>query len=108
MLESLRIDLWSMSTNFRDIAGDWEPAHGTAIAASVHCFAGHFETALVAATGKVGSLGWPWGTHLLTDRLLSSDRVRVVTDGEDTGGNWTKSFCSPNGPRRCAGCGSAS
>jgi hypothetical protein len=85
MLESLGIDLWSMATNFRDVVGDWEPGHGTAIAACAHCFAGHFATALVASTSTAASLDSPWGSHVLTDRLLSSDRVRVVTDGEDVG-----------------------
>jgi hypothetical protein len=83
MLASLGIDLWSMETNVRDLLLDWEPGHGTAIGAAVHCFAGRFETALVGSTASVESLGGPWGTHILTDRLLSSDRLRVVTDGAD-------------------------
>jgi hypothetical protein len=90
MLDSLGIDLWSMETNLRNVLADWEPGHGTAIAASVHCFAGRISTALVAAQGTAASLSTPWGTHPLTDRLLSSDRLRVVTDGEDTGGRLDK------------------
>jgi hypothetical protein len=90
MLEGLGIDLWSMATNFRDVVRDWEPGHGTGIAAAAHCFGGHIGTALVAAQGTAASLGFGWGTHPLTDRLLSSDRLRVLTDGEDTGGRLDK------------------
>jgi hypothetical protein len=85
MLKSLDIDLWSMVTNFREVVSDWEPGHGTAIAACVHCFAGRFGTALVAATSTPVFLDSPWGSHVLTDRLLSSDGLRVVTDGDDVG-----------------------
>ncbi len=85
MLESIGVDLWSMTTNFRDVVSDWNPGHGTAIAACAHCFAGHFGTTLVGATATAGFLDSPWGSHVITDRLLSSDRLRVMTDGEDAG-----------------------
>jgi hypothetical protein len=120
MLESLGIDLWRMETNVRAILPDWEPGHGTAIAAAVHCFAGRFEAALVASTAPLATLGGSWGTHLLTDRLLGSDRVRVVTDGEDTLGRLDKAalvaewpeamsrlrvcFVSPRPDRNCGEC----
>ena len=90
MLESLGIELWGMSTNFRDVVADWEPGHGTGIAACIHCFGDRFQSALVAATASVASVGRPWGTHILTDRMLSSDRVQVVTDGADNLGRLDK------------------
>jgi hypothetical protein len=90
MLESLRIDLWSMTTNFRDVVPEWEPAHGTAIAACAHCFAGRIGTALVASTAPFNASGGPWGTHNLTDRMLGGDRLRVETDGADVDGRIDK------------------
>jgi hypothetical protein len=90
MLESLGIDLWSMATNFRELVPEWEPGHGTAIAACAHCFAGRFGTALVASTAPANSLDRPWGSHVMTDRLLGSDRLRVITDGEDVLGRLDK------------------
>ena len=90
MLESLSIELWGLSTNFRDIVADWEPGHGTGIAACIHCFGDRFQSALVAATASVASFGRPWGTHILTDRMLGSDRVQVVTDGADNRGRLDK------------------
>ncbi len=85
MLESIGVDLWSMTTNFREVVEDWNPGHGTAIAACAHCFAGHFGTTLIASTAPARFLDSPWGSHVITDRLLSSDRLRVMTDGEDAG-----------------------
>ena len=76
MLESLDIELWGLSTNFRDVVADWEPGHGTGIAACIHCFGGRFQSALVAATASVASFGRPWGTHILTDRMLAATGSR--------------------------------
>jgi hypothetical protein len=91
MLESLGIELWSMWTNFRDVVLDWEQAHGTGIAACIHAVGARFGFGLVAATASVGASALrPWGTHVLTDRLLSSDRVHVITDGADNMGRMTK------------------
>jgi hypothetical protein len=91
MLESLGIDLWSVWTNFRDVVVDWEQGHGTGIAACVHCFGGRFGSGLVAATASLGGSALrPWGSHILTDRLLGSDRVQMITDGADNMGRMTK------------------
>ena len=103
MLGSLGIDLWSMATNIRDVLADWEPGHGTAMAAGAHCFAGHIRTALLAATSSVASFSSRWGTHELTDRLLSSDLVRVVTDGEDTLGRLDKALLIAEWPEAMSG-----
>jgi hypothetical protein len=120
MLESLGIDLWSMTTNFREVAEEWEPGHGTAIAACAHCFAGRVGTALVASTAPFNAFGRPWGTHNLTDRMLGSDRLRVETDGADIDGRLDKArllaewpgamrglrvcFQSPRRDRNCGKC----
>jgi hypothetical protein len=54
-------------------------AHGCALAAIAHVLR-TYSTVYIAATGGYRDLH-PWGSHPLTDPLLSTERTRIVHDG---------------------------
>lgn len=59
----------------------WGPlAHGCALAAVAHLLGTRYGRVLIAATGGYRDLH-PWGSHPLTDPLLSSRTTAVVHDG---------------------------
>jgi hypothetical protein len=55
-------------------------AHGCALAVFGHLLEGRYNEILIAATRRHGHLR-PWGSHPLSDPLLSSRGLRVVHDG---------------------------
>lgn len=59
----------------------WEEvSHGPAIAACIHLFKDRYKELIIP--GSSGYLGLkPWGSHPLTDPLLSSSTLQVVHDG---------------------------
>ncbi len=56
--------------------------HGVALAAVAHLLAPTFGELVAGATHTFANL-FPWGSHPLTDALLSSDRLSLVHDGCD-------------------------
>ncbi len=61
---------------------DWyaPAAHGTALASIAHVLSGELDTVLIGSTYTHGLL-IPWGSHPMTDPLLSAPSLRVVHDG---------------------------
>jgi hypothetical protein len=57
--------------------------HGVALAAVAHLLSPAFGEMVAGATHSFANL-FPWGSHPLTDPLLSGDRLRLVHDGCDT------------------------
>lgn len=76
-----------VATNLRETrwtSAPWgELSHGCALAAAGHFLGGRLGTVYVPATGGYRDLH-PWGSHPLTDPLLSSARISFVHDGADT------------------------
>ena len=87
--DSISVDLIPLQCNFRNIIGDWEQSHGTALASCLHLFSGLFTTGLVASSHAYDSLRFPWGSNPLTDPLLSSDRLQIINDGGECS-RWEK------------------
>jgi hypothetical protein len=93
MLSSLGYDLWKLSTNFRDFKAHWFYAHGTGLAAALHCYAGGCSAAILAASNyhrgmrsiRPASRTGPAGSHALTDRYFSSPLMEMIHDGSETG-----------------------
>jgi len=83
MLSSLGMELVPLATNFREQPGDWEDAHGTALAACLTLLKGRFRSALVASSYPYSALILPYGSNPVTDPLLSSDSFRIRHDGAD-------------------------
>jgi hypothetical protein len=66
-------------TRFRE--ADWSlVSHGAALAGVAQALGGRFNTVLVPSCAGYHDLE-PWGSHPLTDPMMSSARVRVVHDG---------------------------
>ena len=63
MTESLGVPLWTMHTNFRALTRQWEDAHGTALAACLHLFAGRHGLGVIAASTFWKPLNAPWGSN---------------------------------------------
>lgn len=81
MLESIDMALVTMATNFRELGGSWEDAHGTAVASCMTLLQGGYGVGLIASTEPYDSLVLPWGSNPLTDRLMSSDAFQIIHDG---------------------------
>lgn len=79
-LVEVETNLHDFSDHFRSPWGT--TYHGAALAAVAHVLAPAFGEVLIGGTHTYADL-FPWGSHPLTDPLLSSDRVRLVHDGGD-------------------------
>ena len=102
-------------TRLRELSmsGLW---HGCALASIGLLLENRYERLLLAASEEVPNLG-PWGSHPLTDPLLSSSSTTVVHDGADFA-RWDKleflsgfdialsslRVCSGNGSENCGEC----
>jgi hypothetical protein len=78
--------LIELATDVRDVVRDpdWPIYHGAALATVGHALADVASTVLVAGTHSYGEL-FPWGSHPALDHLWSSENVRFVHDGAETG-----------------------
>jgi hypothetical protein len=83
MLGSLGMECIPIATNFRELPAEWGEAHGTALAAALALFQESFGAGLIASTFPYDLSGIRWGSTPFTDRLLSSDRFAIVSDGAD-------------------------
>jgi hypothetical protein len=81
LVNSLGLELISIATNVRSIAGDWEYTHGAALAACLHLFRRNFSEGMIASSHTYGTLRIPWGSNPLTDPLLSTSGFPIVYDG---------------------------
>ncbi|MFN3586136.1 MAG: hypothetical protein ACK4UT_01415 [Moraxellaceae bacterium] len=59
MLASLGLELLTVATNFRDFGDDWHDAHGAAVIACLHLFAGHHGAGLIASSHTYDTLRLP-------------------------------------------------
>jgi len=80
-------DLVDVATNIRTTRLDEAPwgylCHGCALAAVALALEGRYGQALIASASHVGHDMTPWGTHPLTDPLLSTSRTRIIHDGAE-------------------------
>ncbi len=71
-------------TNLRETrfaAADWSQlAHGAALAGIAHALSGGYAAALIPSSAGYRDLRF-WGSHPLTDPMLSSSRLQIVHDG---------------------------
>lgn len=79
--------LVEVETNLHDLSdrfgSPWGTTyHGAALATIGHLLRPSFGELLVGSTFTYADL-FPWGSHPLTDRLLSSDVMRIVHDGAE-------------------------
>jgi hypothetical protein len=82
----LGIQFVDISTNIKDTSWSkarWgKLAHGCGLATIAHLLDKRFSNMLVGSTGGYANLR-PWGSHVLTDPLLSSGQMTFVHDGSE-------------------------
>ncbi len=81
MLASLGMALIPVATNFRELDGDWEDAHGAGLASCLTLFQDRYVRGVIASSEPYNSLVIPWGSNPITDPLLSSNSFRLIHDG---------------------------
>jgi hypothetical protein len=81
MVESLGLELIPVSTNFREINGNWNETHGAAVASCLMLLQGRYSSGLIGSTEPYNALILPWGSNPITDPLLGSDSFEIVHDG---------------------------
>ena len=81
MLSSLGMKLIPVATNFRSLKDDWEDACGVAIASCLTLFQGGYKIGLIPSGEPYQSLPRIWGSHPLTNPLLSNQNFSIIHDG---------------------------
>jgi hypothetical protein len=81
ILESIDVELITIATNFRELGLSWHDSHGSGLASSLSLFSNKFTRGLIPSGEPYHALANYWGSHPLTDRLLSSDNFQIIHDG---------------------------
>jgi hypothetical protein len=84
-VDGLGAALVSVATNLRQTRwwrlADWgRVAHGCALASIAHALEGRYARLLIPSTHRYND-PIPWGSHPLTDHLMSSSTLQVIHDG---------------------------
>lgn len=81
-LDDLEMPLFSVKTNIREVSSlNWEHYCGLAISSVLVGFKNVAGTGLIASGESYDSVVAPWGSHPMTDHLLSSGSFKVIHDG---------------------------
>lgn len=79
---SVGVELFPVRTNYRDIPQlNWEDTFLAATISSLLVFSKSTGAVLVGSGDPYQSLVYPWGSNPITDHLLGSREVDVITDG---------------------------
>jgi hypothetical protein len=81
MADSLGLELLTVATNLRELRQPWLDSFGTAVAACLHLFAPAGSWGFIASDQSYDRLLLPYGASPVTDHLLSSGGLRIVSDG---------------------------
>lgn len=82
ILEGTDVTIATVKTNLKPMLSvSWEQSFGAALAACLHQFSAGHGTALIGSDEPYKDLVFPWGSNPVTNPLLGSDHLRVVTDG---------------------------
>lgn len=81
-LDSIGVDLLVVKTNLKDFRGmNWGYSHGFAIASVLSGLSMYAGTGMIGSGEPYEALETPWGSHPMTDPLLSSGSFRIIHDG---------------------------
>ncbi|PKG36538.1 hypothetical protein [Psychrobacter sp. Sarcosine-3u-12] len=82
VLESIDLTLFTVKTNIREVWNvNWELYCGTALASTLCGFNKYVGVGLLGSGESYDELVTPWGSHPITDPLLSSSTFKVIHDG---------------------------
>ena len=82
ILESLRLPLLTVASNYKEIVADFPHSHGAAIVSCLALFSDGFSEGLIGQTFTYAEIRHiAEGINALTDPLLSSESFRVIPDG---------------------------
>lgn len=82
VLESIGLTLLTVETNIRELWDiNWEFYHATAIASVLCSLKKYAGVGLIGSGEPYDALTSPWGSHPMTDPLLSSGAFKVIHDG---------------------------
>lgn len=86
MLDSVGVPLAIVRTNWQtDVCLDWEMEFGAGLSSALRIWQGEVSSALLGSDEDYGHLVAPWGSHPISNPMLSSSDFRVVYDaGEFT------------------------
>lgn len=81
-LDSIGIDLLVVKTNLKDFREmNWGYSHGFAIASVLSGLSMYAGAGMIGSGEPYEALETPWGSHPMTDPLLSSGSFRIIHDG---------------------------
>ena len=85
-LADLGLDLFSVTSNVRELWDiNWEHHCGTALAAVLSGLSSYAGAGLIGSSDPYGELYEPWGSHPITDPLMSSGVFKIIHDGAGFG-----------------------
>ncbi|MGB3514473.1 MAG: hypothetical protein WBA93_35725 [Microcoleaceae cyanobacterium] len=82
ILDSLGVELITMATNFKALSLGPDAFAGMA-GSCLMLFQGTYKAGLISSSEPYQALVTPWGTHPLTDPLVSSDAFEIIHDSAD-------------------------
>ncbi len=83
LLDSLKLELISMSINLRKLGDNFAHTNGAILASCLMLLQGGYITGLIAGAQSYADLYFPWGSNPITDRLLSSGAFDIIYDSVD-------------------------
>lgn len=82
ILDQMDIQLSTVETNWKtDLCHNWRMEHMTGIVACLSQFQGVADIAMIGSDGGGDHLDIPWGSNMFTNPYLSSDAMKVYTEG---------------------------
>lgn len=81
MLAGSELELLSLRTNIGQLGLNWADAFGLATAACLTLYAPNYGIGLLGSSEPYDHLLLPWGSHPITDHLMSSGSMEVRHDG---------------------------
>lgn len=81
MTQALGVPLSVVRTDWQALGGHWESEFGAALVSCLALFGSVADIALLGSDEDYASFVVPWGSNPITNPMLSSESLRVVTEG---------------------------
>ncbi len=84
MAASLNLPCIPIRANFHEVPTVWYESFGTALNSSLRLLSGRFDTALFPNDIPYTRMHVPWGSHPVSNPLMSSRHFQVIDDGAES------------------------